>query len=195
MNGLAKFFHWSIAALIVLEVPAGFIMSRTYISKDAYDRMWQLWTSNYHHTAGLIILILAICRLIWRMRGRSAPRVDWKHRIAAMSHWILYALILVIPLSGWAALSALADSAEFGVTQFSLLGTNGFDHFIPRIVTPRDFDDTVHMFTYSFFAKAHRWLLFVGALFLFLHVAAALHHHFIVGDNTLRNMLPKIRKS
>lgn len=194
--GPAKIFHWSIAALILLTVPAGYIMSKTYMAVDPYARIWQYWTSNYHHTAGLIILTLAIARLAWRLlhrsrSGKAEPDKGWKPKAAAISHWILYGLLFVIPLSGWAAISALADSAEYGATYFWFFGTNGFDTFIPRIVPPLAFDDAEHLLTYSFLAASHRWLLWIGGFFLFLHVAAALHHHFIIGDDTLRNMLPK----
>lgn len=114
----------------------------------------------------------------------NMPRVQ--RIVAKASHWLLYLALFLIPLSGWAALSSLADSQAYGNTYLWFFGTNGFAEggLVPRIVPPVAFDaDTI--FRYQNFARAHRWLLLAGAILLTLHILAALRHHFILRDRVL----------
>jgi cytochrome b561 len=190
-GAVARTFHWGIAFAIAFEVPAGFIMSSTYGSRDPAAMAWHYWSSNVHHSLGLMILAFAILRVVWRLVRPIPDPITMSRtesRIATGSHWLLYFLMLVVPLSGWAALSALADSHAFGKTVLWFFGNNGFDGFIPRIVSPVAWNSD-HLLTYSLFAKLHVWLLITGALLLTLHIAAALRHHFVLRNGTLRRML------
>lgn len=190
-GGASRWLHWGFALGIVVEVAAGFVMSRTFASKDPLAMQWHFWASNVHHTGGLLLLLTAFARLGWRLGGPvPAPASQGKAIRAAArgTHWLLYALMLAIPLTGWAALSSLADSPGYGRTILWLFGTNGFDNIVPHIVPPVPWDGE-SPFRYSNFARAHRWLLIGGAGLLGLHVSAALAHHFFLKDPTLRRML------
>ena len=191
-GAVARWLHWGIALMILVEVPAGFIMVRTYRARDPIGMSWHYWASNIHHTGGMLILMLALLRAAWRLAGPiplppatlSAPE-----RLAArVTHGLLYALLVLIPLSGWAMLSSLADSAAFGRTILWIFGTNGFDTFVPRIVRPVPWDSG-ELLNFVLFAQTHHWLLIAGAVLVALHVAAALRHHWVLRDATLRRML------
>jgi cytochrome b561 len=192
---VARGFHWLIAVAILTEVPAGLIMSRTFGAKDAVGKTWQYWTSNFHHTAGLVILAVAFLRIGWRLAnpvpGPASMRPVAEKVAAKATHGLLYVLLILIPLSGWAALSSLADSIAFGHIQLWFFGTDGFgaQGLIPHIVTPRVYNDPTTWLNYMTLARSHRWLLIVGGILLTLHVAAALRHHFILRDRTLQRML------
>ena len=192
-GSIARAFHWTIAAIIPIEVVAGWVMARTYWATDPAKAAWQFWTSNIHHSAGLTILLIVLIRLAWRL-GHGVPdrvpaRPPIERMLAVATHWLLYTLLIVIPLSGWSALSSLADSPHFGSTHLWLFGTDGFaSGLVPRIATPVAWDAATPL-RYGTFAALHRWLLVGGAVILTLHVTAALRHHFILRNATLRRML------
>jgi cytochrome b561 len=189
-DSLLKAVHWSIALLILLEVPAGFVMSMTYgpSFKDATALKLHVFASQFHHTVGFLVLAVALFWIARRLRrGRPAwdDAVPRGQRILASGvHGVLLALLVLVPWSGWTALSALADSAAFGATHIWFFG---FDRVLPRIWEPLPFDDPSG---YARFGRLHVWGLWAGLAVLTLHVAAALWHHAFVKDGVLRRMWP-----
>ncbi len=189
-DSLLKVAHWSIALLILVEVPAGFVMSMTYgpSFKDATALKLHIIASQFHHTIGFLVLAAALFWLARRWhRGRPAwdAAVPRGQRILAASvHGLLLALLILIPWSGWTALSALADSPAFGTTHIWFFG---FDRLLPRIWEPLPFNDPTG---YARFGRLHVWGLWAGLALVVLHVASALWHHVFVRDGVLRRMWP-----
>lgn len=185
-----KALHWTIALLLLVEIPAGYVMSSTYgpsFSNRDVLRLHDL-SSQLHHTLGLALLLAA---LAWLWRRALRPRPEWpadtpapQRLLAFAVHAGLLALLVVVPWSGWTALSALADSAQFGPTRLWLFGV---DDVVPRIWEPLPFSDPSG---YRRFAGIHRWALWAGLALLALHVASALWHHFVKRDRVLRRMWP-----
>jgi cytochrome b561 len=139
------------------------------------------WVYTAHKSLGLTVLALAAARLSWRLYAGAVPPVDgtprWQERIASTTHWMLYAMLFAMPLSGW-----LYDSAS-GLRPLRWFGWAE----VPKLVAPDK-------------ALAERALDMHETLFLVLlalvvaHVAAALYHHVFLGDATLRRMLPQRRR-
>ena len=101
-NPLARLLHWSMAAAIFAML---FIGAAMVISLRHREQLLDL-----HRPLGIAILLLAIVRLFNRLRNpppalpADLPRVQvWA---ATASHWLLYGLMLAMPLIGWAMLSA-----------------------------------------------------------------------------------------
>ncbi len=185
-----KSVHWMIALAMLIVVPAGFVMSWTYgpSFRDASVLKLHILAAQIHHTLGVLILLAA---LVWVARRIARGRPPWhaelsaSQRVLAMGvHALLLALLIVIPWSGWTALSALADTAQFGPTHMWFFG---FDWLLPRIWTPLPFDDPSG---YARFARLHRWGLWAGAALVTLHIASALWHHGVKRDGVLRRMWP-----
>ncbi len=189
-DGLLKAAHWSIALLILLEVPAGFVMSMTYgpSFKDATALKLHIFASQFHHTVGFLVLagvLLWIARRLRRGRPAWDAAVPRGQRLLAGSvHALLLALLVLVPWTGWTALSALADSAAFGTTHIWFFG---FDRLLPRIWEPLPFNDPTG---YARFGRLHVWGLWAGLALLALHVASAFWHHVVVRDGVLRRMWP-----
>lgn len=189
-GSVAKTFHWLIVALILAEVPVGILMAATYgpAAKTAQIGPLHIFLSQWHHTVGFAVLGLVMARLIWRFRNvipaADATLPTYLRWAAALSHATLYALLLLIPLSGWAALSVLGDTPEYGHTAIWFFGIDGW---IPALLPQQPMSGT---FGYSFFGRSHRWLLYIGGAVLALHVTAALWHHFIRRDGVFRRMWP-----
>jgi cytochrome b561 len=133
-----------------------------------------------HTTLGFLILALVVTRLAWRARGvvpRLAALPAWQRAAARATHYGLYAVLLLFPLSGWASLSVYrgANIWFFGTT------------WIPPILPELPLQ---HRFGYAFFAEIHRACWKVGAALLALHVLAALWHHLVRRDGVLLRMWP-----
>ncbi len=94
----AKIFHWVTAALIVFMVASGITMKQLG-SGPAMDFIFTL-----HKTTGALIVILVLARFAYRI---IRPNPEWRpetHR-RPFIHWLLYALLIVVPLLGWAGIS------------------------------------------------------------------------------------------
>lgn len=97
--------------------------------------------------------------------------------------------MLLIPLSGWAALSSLQGTTQFP-NPLWLFGRDQFapSGFVPRIAPAVAWDASTPL-RYSTFIAIHRCLLLVGAVLLSVQIAAALRHHMLRRDATLARML------
>ncbi len=176
----SRLLHWGIAALIALEVPVGFAMTRAYGAslKDAsvIPRLHLL--SAIHHTTGLLVLALILGRLSWRLSNvvpaRPTERNAALNMLAGLTHASFYLLLVALPLSGY---SALATYAEFPIYFGSL--------HVPYLLAKLPFDDP---HGYGFYANIHRWCWTIGGGVLLLHVLAALWHQFVRRDGILRRM-------
>jgi cytochrome b561 len=101
-NLLARLLHWSMAIAILAML---FIGAAMVVSIRHREQLLDL-----HRPLGLAILLLAIVRLVNRLRNTPPPLPQDLPRIqvfmAHASHWILYGLMLAMPVIGWAMLSA-----------------------------------------------------------------------------------------
>lgn len=167
---VAKLFHWLTALSVFCAVPMGIAMLRI----DSGPFQNQIF--DLHRSFGALILALAAARLLWRLFVPPPPleaaMPTWQRRAALITHWALYGLLLAAPLMGWAGTSAYgAAISVFGLFE------------LPAIVAKnRELADVLLDFHVAL-------VVALGGL-LVLHIGAALHHHFVRGDNTLRRMLP-----
>jgi cytochrome b561 len=133
------------------------------------------WLSR-HKSLGLAILAILLLRLAWRSMNQqpalpaSMPR--WQQRAARATHWLLYALLVLAPLSGWLHASAAGLSANwFGLFQVpDLIARN------PELAAPLKY--------------VHQACVALLAILLLGHAGAALWHAFVLRDGVLHRMLP-----
>lgn len=188
-DSLGKSLHWCVALSILITVPAGYVMSSTYgpSFKDAGILQLHLLASQIHHTLGILTLAAAIVWITRRLlRGRPMNSASPMPQlfVSRVVHFGLLALLILIPWSGWTALSSLADSPQFGKTHLWFFTADGL---LPRIWMALPFDDPAG---YAQFARWHIWGLWAGLGLVSLHLLAALWHHFIRRDSVLRRMWP-----
>jgi cytochrome b561 len=181
-GALTRALHWLMALMIVAQVPLGFWMVDAY---DAWlagkgDTALVMALSRTHNTAGFLILILALVRLGWRLRnptpGLPAGLLAWQRLTARATHALLYALLIVFPLTGWAALSAY--DGEFPIFFF---GWDNVFRMVPQAQPGSPF-------TSDLFGEIHETCWKVGAVVLGLHVVAALWHEYVRKDGLLKRM-------
>jgi cytochrome b561 len=129
-----------------------------------------------HKTLGIVILVLALVRLVVRFLSGAPPLpadLPEPMKLAAhLSHIGLYALMIGMPLIGWAMLSA----AAYPIVLFG--GVN-----LPPILPQ---SDTLHALLWS----AHYYLAFAFFALVLMHLAAALFHGLVRRDGVLETMLP-----
>ncbi|MFH1804484.1 MAG: cytochrome b [Pseudomonadota bacterium] len=166
---VAKTFHWVMAVLFVLMFAIGWYMDLLPLGLEKLE-----WMSR-HKSIGIGILFLAVLRIIWRASESTPDAISnrtWEKRAAKIAHIALYAVMLAMPMTGW----LMSSAANFSVSVFGLFT-------LPDLVAPDK--DLFAALSYT------HWLLSWGIVALVgLHVAAALKHHFMDRDSTLRRMLP-----
>ncbi|GIL41228.1 cytochrome b [Roseiterribacter gracilis] len=164
--------HWLIAAALVALFWIGWEMTDLDLGPDKL-RLYAL-----HKSIGLTVLLAVVVRLLWRATHRPpalpADIARWQHTVSAITHWSLYALLLLIPLSGW----LLNGTTGFPISWFGQFG-------VPNLIGADPSLKDTASFVHETFGKI---LLALVAL----HVAGALHHHFVLRDAVLTRMVPAL---
>ena len=122
-----------------------------------------------------LALVLVWLRLAARRWGGTPPiepaPTSGQARLAALAHGLLYGLMIALPLLGWLTLSAKAEEIPFFLLQ------------LPALVEKSQAGA-------KWFKEFHEAGATIGYLLVGLHAAAALYHHYRIGDNTLARILP-----
>ena len=168
-----KWLHW-IIALVMVGASAWAIFLVNQEPNDE-NRMRYIWGIQIHKSFGLALLLLIVARIAWVF---SHPRPDviaatpLQRNLAHVAHWSLYGLMILVPLFGW-----LASSSFGGKTMF-------FDLFTVPNIWPKDRE------AIKIFHPLHKYGSFALLGLAALHAGAALWHHYVSKDDTLRRMLP-----
>lgn len=171
-GAISQWLHWGIALLVVAMATIGLIM----VELPKTPRYF--WVYDLHKSLGLTILALIVLRLAWRLyAGAPLPLTgtpSWQRRIAGITHALLYALLLAMPISGW-----LFDSAS------GLRALRWFGWFeMPKLAAP---DERLAELA----GASHEWLFWTLLALVIVHAAAAVYHHVFQNDATLARMLPR----
>ena len=166
----AKGLHWLMAILIFGLLALGFYMSDLPLSPE------KLQFYSWHKWAGVTVFALVWLRLLWRVTHRPPAypisMSGLQQALAHTGHLVLYVLMIVIPLSGWLMSSAKGvPTVWFGVLP------------LPDLIG-RDKELGKQL------AELHSALNIGHLLLIGGHAAAALFHHLVHKDDTLRRMLP-----
>jgi cytochrome b561 len=164
--------HWLSAVAIVSLLALGLYMTRAdFDAARKYD-LYQL-----HKALGWLTLVLTVARLVVRALT-SAPNPlatisPMMNGLAHAAHFALYALALIVGLSGWVRISSAIIPIPIDLFGFAN---------VPDIA-PMNLELSDAM------ATTHRLAAYALAALVALHAAAALKHHFIDRDATLRRMI------
>ncbi|MFP6806184.1 MAG: cytochrome b [Pseudomonadales bacterium] len=171
---LSKLLHWSMALAMFFLFGLGVYM----IDLGYYDSNYTL-SYSVHKAVGMIVLFVAAIQLMWAIVHKGPDMVstlrNWERVSAALMHKLLFVLIVFIPLSGYVIAAAVGQSVDiFGLIEIPA--------FFPDMFKPEDIaiEDIA--------SEAHYYLAYGGAGFVVLHLLAALKHHFVDKDRTLRRM-------
>lgn len=165
--------HWLMAVVILCNISLGVYMHELELSPT------KLALYSYHKWTGVTLFLLVILRLIWRAThpapGLPPHMPAWQRRVAALTHHLLYLLMLAIPLSGW----LMSSAKGFQTVYFGVLP-------IPDLLAK----DKALGATLN---EVHELLNWCLILLVSVHVAAALKHHYRDRDDILHRMLPLVK--
>lgn len=168
----AQVLHWVVAALMFTALPLAWVMVN--MPRTAPMREW-IYT--LHKSVGLTILALVAVRLAWRAAHPAPPlpgaMARWERALALASHWLLYLILVGMPVSGY-LLSAAGGNT---VSYFGLFTVPG----LPKIQAISDAGRWAHV-------VFGQWLVYV---LIVLHVAATAWHAAVRRDGVLDRMLPE----
>lgn len=164
--------HWLMAALLITLVVLGIYMVR--LPDVGFDTK-KIVLILIHKEVGTLALALVGARLAWRQLN-PLPRLaetlpEWQKVAAIFVHLCFYALMFALPVTGWVMSSAAGIPVSF-------LGLFTLPDFVPH-------DDDL----FRQLQQIHDWLGYTMAGFICVHASAALRHHFVLRDETLRKML------
>ena len=172
-GSVAVLLHWGMALLLIALTALGLYM--VALPDAGYDQE-KITLILLHKSLGMIALAVVIARIAWRA-SNPLPELAgalpaWQQLAARVVHLCFYALMLLLPLTGW----LMSSAGGYPVPVFG-----GFN--LPDLVgqDPRLFEALIVL---------HRWLADALLALAALHAAAALHHHFRRRDDTLLRMLP-----
>jgi len=163
--------HWAVATLIGIALVLIWVTPRR--NEPGYGTLLEL-----HKSVGMMVLLLAALRLAWRRVNPVAPAAGltpMEARLSALTHGLLYFIMIAIPLTGYLFSSAEGQSLTFF----------GLDTVASPLATSRTFSRPMEILH-----KTGQWAVYgvVG-----LHALAALYHYFIKRDGVLQRMLPRAR--
>lgn len=166
-NRGARAFHWTIAIFIIVNIALGLL-------HEPLEKIVQLMP--LHKSIGLSVLVLTVGRIGWRLAWTKPPWpgsvTPFERAVASGTHFLLYVLMLAMPLTGW----VFSSAGKYPLTFFDLF---------PWPKLPVVKDSLLAGLTH----EAHEILGWVMLALIVLHVAAALRHHFVLKDSILRRML------
>jgi cytochrome b561 len=182
-SAVAIALHWLIAALMLTNIGLAWYFG-------ALKGPEEVAPLGLHKSIGITVLLLTVLRIGWRFASRPPPlpatMKPWETWAAKATHLIFYVLMLGMPLSGWAMVSAsplirIHPTVLYGVIPW------------PAFPYPHLDSDTLHDVRHLM-GTTHSTLALVAYAIIVLHVAAALKHQLIDRDDVLARMIPLFRR-
>jgi cytochrome b561 len=169
-GSVSRWFHWSLALLIIGMLAYGWWMNHIPARPDRF------FHRSIHADIGYVVLLLMIARLIWR--GFSpAPALPagtpiWQRWSAHAMNGSLYAVTILVATLGWAHSGAHTPdySSWFGLFH------------IPQFTSP----DKAAAGVYE---EWHIYGAYVLMALVAVHILAALFHHVVKGDRVMARMI------
>lgn len=165
----AVLIHW----LTALTVFGLFGLGLWMRGLDYYHN-WYQSAPDLHKSVGVVLFVLTLARLSWMLWNPKPPppagSPAWERWAAKGVHWLLYALLFMVMISGY--LISTADGRGIAV----------FGWFeIPALPWAVENQEDIA-------GEVHEILAFSLIGLVVLHALAALKHQFISKDGTLRRM-------
>lgn len=162
--------HWLVAMTVV-----GMFALGLYMVDLTYYHDWYRSAPHLHRSVGILLFVLMSVRLLWRLVSpppKALPtHQPWERISAHLTHWALYLLLFTAMISGYLITSA--DGSAIDV----------FNWFAVPSITgdQKGLEDTA--------GDIHEIATWAIIILAGVHALAALKHHLLDRDDTLRRML------
>ncbi|MBT8488923.1 MAG: cytochrome b [Gemmatimonadetes bacterium] len=169
----ARLFHWSIALLVAVQIPAGIAMTSEPLAAWA-DPLFVL-----HKGLGAVLLVMVLCRIAWRLTHPPPPFPDYmspaEQRVAHATHVALYGLLLVMAVSGY--VRTVGDG--YPIELLDAIGIPPLVRSMPEVA--------------AVMLVVHRFTVFALVMLAAAHVAAVIQRGWIDGHPVMNRMWPPFR--
>ncbi len=170
-SSLSISLHW-LMLLLLVAVYACMELREFYPKGSDFREGLKSW----HFTLGLSVFVLLVIRIVGRLTAGAPPITPvppaWQALLAKLMHLALYAFLFAMPSAGWVILSASDKVIPF-------YGLN-----LPPLVGPdKALAEQVK--------ELHETFATIGYFLIGLHALAALFHHYVTKDDTLKRMFPR----
>lgn len=167
--------HWIVALLVISTIPVGIMMLQEDLPRSTQDALF-----IYHKNLGVIIFLLVVARIAYRIFNPPPPLPasvpSLQRTIATATHIALYALLLVMTISGYIYVTA----GDYPLELFDAIG-------VPHLVAPNeDLADRAQ--------AIHVTARFPLVLLIIVHIGAALYHAVFRRDGVFTRMAPMLRR-
>ncbi|MGL5734622.1 MAG: cytochrome b [Beijerinckiaceae bacterium] len=171
-SGLAKFFHWITVLIVFPMFFVGMAMAdraRANLFDATTNQMYSM-----HKLMGFILLWLIVARSVYKLKQGSPPPVPTltvlERMASAATHHMLYVLLLVVPILGWAGVSAFPALRIFDA--FSLPAILPANEALAKTIL-----------------QWHGWIARLLMLVILAHIGAALMHGVLKRDGVMNRMI------
>jgi cytochrome b561 len=175
--------HWLIAALLLTNIGLAWYF-------NTLTGLTRVGPTQIHKSIGITILMLSLFRLAWRFISPPPPlpaSVTGWERLAAHTVYVLFYVVMIgMPLTGWAMVSA---SRLIQVYPITLFGVAPWPAIGPLTQLPPAQMHSAH----EAFETAHGLLAKLAYVLIVLHVGAALRHQFLKRDGVVPRMVPFLK--
>ena len=176
---VAIVLHWAIAALMFANIGIAWYF-------NSLPHALRSPPTQLHKSIGLTVLLLTLARIGLRFIIPPPLLLDslrgWEKLGARISHFVFYGLMLGLPLSGWAMVSASPLTAVHPTVLYGVVPWPAFPY-------PGLGPDSVHDAGKAM-ALTHGLLAKLAYLTIAVHVLAALKHQFLDRDDVMARMVP-----
>lgn len=173
---LSKFYHWTIAiCFLIASVSAVYLLTLDRFTSEADEHAFRS-IIFWHKSFGTVAFLLGFFAIYWRIKN-VPPKLPgdlpvWQHKATHITHWLLYAMIFLVPVTG-------LIGTEIGNYDFYFFYLFEVPHFYPQDRELADIPYAIHIY-----------IGWIAAAILVAHIGAALMHHFIYKDDILKRFLP-----
>lgn len=167
---LSIFLHWLVAVFII-----GLFASGLWMVDLGYYDDWYYQAPWWHKGIGVVTAILIVSRWAWSLFRQPPAAISsipyWQHLLAKITHQAMNIVALIIVISGYVMVTAKGD----GLSVFDWFTIPAFISNKPAWVDPA--------------GAIHLWAAYFLIAMATVHALAAVKHHFIDRDSTLKQML------
>jgi cytochrome b561 len=182
-SNVTRIFHWGMALLMIVNVVLGLLT--TVLDREGVGRAIVMFN---HKSIGVTVIFLTVARLIWVKT--VDPHIDhsgfkpWEVVAAKIGHWLLYAILLLMPISGVMVSQGCGH-------EISVFGLFNLPEVVPTTAGIADEAQASCRLGRFLHPIVFQWSLY--AIFA-LHMAGVIKHQFIDGDRQfIRRMWGKAK--
>ena len=165
----ARILHWLIGIAVLAQITLGLWMITIPKAPPGVRASW----FNVHKSIGITLAVLILARIIWRLLHRAPPlpatMPNWERIAAKANHFLLYACMIVMPVSGYLG----SSFTKYPILYFGIkLPQWGWDS--PAL---KDLCSQVHLTTV---------IIFIALIAI--HIGAAVKHWLVDRDGVVQRM-------